>query len=123
MQQILGNTCEPALPRYCHETARALKRLRAGQTVSPGGDWHQDTVLSDGQRYVHVDYFMEIFSLQLQMEYQKQAMRTAMPSMAVQHIIFSIRNHFENMTDAGNLDDRRVPIMRELFHRALAFVK
>ncbi|KAK2597405.1 hypothetical protein QQS21_005953 [Conoideocrella luteorostrata] len=40
-------------------------------------------------------------------------MRTKTLSMVSQHIIYNLRNHFENIVDLGNLDDRRTPIVRE----------
>jgi hypothetical protein len=121
LQQIRGNTCEPAVTQYCHQVAGVLKRLRAGHaapTRSRGFDSPprldaQGEFTAEGRDFVYVDYFFEVFSLQLQTEYQGQAMRTQTPAMAAQHIIFNLRNHFENIVDRGNLDDRRVPIMRK----------
>lgn len=60
-----------------------------------------------------MEYFFEIFSLQLEAEFSKQSMKTLVPSMAPQYIIYNLRNHFENIVDMGNLDDRRTPIMRK----------
>ena len=39
-------------------------------------------------------------------------MRTKLPSLTSQHIVYNLRNHFENVVDLGNLDDRRTPIIR-----------
>lgn len=33
--------------------------------------------------------------------------------MVPQYIIYNLRNHFENIVDAGNLDLQRTPIIRE----------
>lgn len=121
VEQIRGNTCEPAIVRYCREMGQALKRLQdddeipvqttslhAGKASST-----QDSSLTGEKRFPKVEYFFEVFSLQLQLEYSRRSMKPKAPSMATQHVIFHLRNHFENLVDNGNLDDRRMPIVRQ----------
>jgi hypothetical protein len=64
------------------------------------------------KQYSTVEYFFEIFSLQLEAEFRRQSITTRVPSLAPQYIVYNLRNHFENIVDMGNLDDRRTPIMR-----------
>lgn len=119
LQQIRGNTCEPAITRYCQDVARALHRLRNGDDSIIAGPFYWDhswigSRSGSGNQFATVEYFFEVFSLRLQMEFSRQAMRTKTPSLASQHIIYSLRNHFENLVDLGHLDDRRTPIIRTL---------
>lgn len=60
-----------------------------------------------------IEYFFERFSLNLDAEYHRQAVKTKVPSVAPQYIIYNLRNHFENIVDRGSLDDRRTPIVRK----------
>lgn len=114
------------MTRYCHEVALKLKRLRDADTATTGDPWDTNPTappaLLGTQRFPQVDYFFEIFSLQLQVEYRSQSMRTKTPAVAAHYIIFNLRNHFENLCDLGNLDDRRVPMMRQSFDTQTYFV-
>lgn len=92
--------------RYCQDVAKALKQLRCDQDISmEAGRGHHD--------FDTVEYFFEICSLKLQLEFSRQKMRNKAPSLTSQHIIFKLRNHFENLVDLENVDDRRAPIIRE----------
>ncbi|KAM4064504.1 hypothetical protein HRG_005131 [Hirsutella rhossiliensis] len=117
LEQIRGNTCEPAITRYCQDVARALKQLRSGQDSNLASQCYESKPWARTNRGHHqfatVEYFFEIFSLQLQLEYSRQTMRTKAASLTSQHIIFNLRNHFENLVDLRNVDDRRTPIIRE----------
>ncbi|UNI17753.1 hypothetical protein JDV02_004073 [Purpureocillium takamizusanense] len=117
LEHIRGNTCEPALPKYCRETAQALQRLRNGdgfdaskptseskRQLSRGGSHHQ---------FNSIEFFFEIFSLELQLEFATQTMRVQTPSTIPYHVIYNLRNHFENLVDLGNIDECRAPIIRE----------
>lgn len=112
-----GNTCEPAITRYCQDTSKALKRLRDGDdTVVASQFYRSEPWVIRGRghyQFATVEYFFEVFALQLQLEFSRQSMRTKGPSMTSQQIIYNLRNHFENFVDLGNLDDRRTPIIRE----------
>lgn len=96
LEQMRGNMCEPAIARYCHDVSRALKRLRAGDDgVVAGHLYRREPWVGSGSghpRFVTVEYF-EIFSLQLQLEFSRQSMRTKVPSMTLQHILYNLRNH------------------------------
>lgn len=116
LHQIQGNTCEPAVTKYCQEVAQRLSRLRNGDVPM---NWSQFNAAGRNRhghshkQYSTVEYFFEIFSLQLEAEFRRQSITTRVPSLAPQYIIYNLRNHFENIVDMGNLDDRRTPIMRE----------
>lgn len=104
------------MTKYCQEVAQRLRRLRNGEarigwSQYNAGRW--DSFSHGHRHYTTVEYFFEIFSLQLEAEFSKQSMKTLVPSMAPQYIIYNLRNHFENIVDMGNLDDRRTPIMRK----------
>jgi hypothetical protein len=115
LQEIEHNTWEPDITRHCQEAALALQQLREGATQLDELDIHR-RVFNTESNYipdlVPVAYFFEIFSLQLEKEYRTQLTKTEIPSMASHHIIYNIRNHFENLVDQGNLDERRAPIVR-----------
>ncbi|KAF7551110.1 hypothetical protein G7Z17_g5232 [Cylindrodendrum hubeiense] len=111
LQQMRGNTCEPAITKYCHETAAALQHLRLGGSSDDKLNCRRKAWSTLPLHFVPVDYFFEIFSLQLEREFQRQPMRSKVPSVGPQHIIYCIRNHFENLVDGGNLDERRAPII------------
>ncbi|KAK3186463.1 hypothetical protein K4F52_004764 [Lecanicillium sp. MT-2017a] len=116
IHQVQGNTCEPAVTKYCQEVAQRLRRLRNGEARIGWSQYNtgrRDSFSHGHRHYTTVEYFFEIFSLQLEAEFSKQSMKTLVPSMAPQYIIYNLRNHFENIVDMGNLDDRRTPIMRE----------
>ncbi|PHH84515.1 hypothetical protein CDD83_1824 [Cordyceps sp. RAO-2017] len=118
LEDARGNTCEPAVTRYCRDVAKTLKRLRSGDDAIVTGPVSscESSSMAGGQnrpRYVTVDYFFELFSLQLLLEFRRQGLRVKLPSIAPQHILYKLRNHFENMVDSRNIDDRRTPIIRE----------
>lgn len=113
LQQMRDNTCEPAITKYCHEAAAALRHLRLGGNADDRPYSRPKPWSDDPPKLVPVEHFFEIFSLQLEKEFRKQPMRTKIPSMGPQHIIYCIRNHFENLIDGANLDERRAPIIRE----------
>ncbi|KJZ77230.1 hypothetical protein HIM_03551 [Hirsutella minnesotensis 3608] len=117
LEQMRGNTCEPAISKYCQDVALTLKRLRRGENGPIKSQSYESGYWSQGQQGVQqfatVEHFFEIFSLQLHLEYSKQTMRTKGPSLSTQHIIYTLRNHFENLVDLRNVDDRRTPIIRE----------
>lgn len=73
---------------------------------------HFDGESNDIPEFASVEYFFEIFSMQLEKEYRKQRERSKIPSMTTHHIIYNLRSHFENLVDQGNLDERRAPIVR-----------
>ncbi|KAI9155095.1 hypothetical protein HJFPF1_07663 [Paramyrothecium foliicola] len=107
--------CEPAVTKYCQEVARTLKRLRAD-----AGAQFESSVQSGcfretrgRQHFAQVDYFFEVFSLQLQKEFERRPMKTNAPPLISHYILYNLRNHFENLVELGNLDDRRTPIVRE----------
>lgn len=97
--------------------ARALKQLRSGQDISMASQLYESKMWDRKDRgpnqFASVEYFFEVFSLRLQLEFSRQTMRTKAPSLTSQHIIFNLRNHFENLVDLRNVDDRRTPIIRE----------
>lgn len=64
-------------------------------------------------------FFFEIFSLELQLEFATQTMRVDAPSTLPHHIIYNLRNHFENLSDIGNIDDRRAPIIRKFIKMSM----
>ncbi|KAH6889719.1 hypothetical protein B0T10DRAFT_571779 [Thelonectria olida] len=115
LQEIDYNTWEPDITRHCQETALALQQLREGSAQQDELDIRR--VFNTEPTYVPdlvtVDCFFEIFSLQLEKEYRTQLTKAAIPAMTSHHIIYNIRNHFENLVDQGNLDERRAPIVRE----------
>lgn len=117
LHQVRGNTCEPAVTKYCHEVARELKRLRSGETDMGWTPFRTNqTAMAGGhchKQYRKVEHFFELFSLQLETEFSQRHVRTCLPSMVPQYIIYNLRNHFENIVDAGNLDLQRTPIIRE----------
>ncbi|QUC16620.1 uncharacterized protein UV8b_00861 [Ustilaginoidea virens] len=114
LYQMRGNSCEPAITRYCQDVAKELQRLRKGENPIV---YRQDPWACRARRkhnqFENVEYFFEVFSLHLQNEFSKQRMRVKTLSMTSQHIIYNLRNNFENMVDLGNFDDRRTPIVRE----------
>ncbi|PHH63189.1 hypothetical protein CDD81_6240 [Ophiocordyceps australis] len=117
LEQLRMNTCEPAIASYCQEAARALKQLKDGDDSIVGGHFYRtDQVtgtMTSHRPLVTVEYFFEVFSLHLSQEYSRQKMRTTVPAMTTQRILYTLRDHFENFVDLGNLDDRRTPIIRE----------
>ncbi|PHH70688.1 hypothetical protein CDD82_6972 [Ophiocordyceps australis] len=116
LEQLRMNTCEPAIASYCQETARALKQLKDGDDSIVGGHFYRtDQVTGTVSHHplVTVEYFFEMFSLHLSQEYSRQKMRTTVPAMTTQRILFTLRDHFENFVDLGNLNDKRTPIIRE----------
>ncbi|POR31561.1 Uncharacterized protein TPAR_08246 [Tolypocladium paradoxum] len=117
LEQMRGNTCEPAITRYCQDTSRALKRLRDGDDSVVASQFYRSepwVIRGRGHhQFATIECFFEVFALQLQLEFTRQTMRTKGPSMTSQHLIYNLRNHFENFVDLGNLDDRRTPIIRE----------
>lgn len=105
------------MTKYCQQVAKKLKRLRNGQDSmgwSPYNVDNGDELENSDRQYLTVEYFFEIFSLHLDTEYRQQTVKTQAPSMAPQYIIYNLRNHLENITDMGNMDDRRTPIIRTL---------
>ncbi|GJN71111.1 hypothetical protein PLICBS_005173 [Purpureocillium lilacinum] len=117
LEQIRGNTCEPGLPKYCRQTAEALQRLRNGDGIDARQRTYESKRRPNKSRGQHqfasVAFFFEIFSLELQLEFATQTIRVDAPSTLPHHIIYNLRNHFENLSDIGNIDDRRAPIIRE----------
>lgn len=117
IEQIRGNACEPAVTRYCQQAAQALQRLRNGGDIFPGAaGWKCMGSVSSNDRhnFADVEYFFEIFSLQLQIEFRRQKMKTRAPALASLHIIHNLRSHFENIVDLGNIDDRKSPVLRKV---------
>ncbi|KFA51333.1 hypothetical protein S40293_04360 [Stachybotrys chartarum IBT 40293] len=116
IEQIRGNACEPAVTRYCQQAAQTLQRLRNGGDIFPGAaGWKCMGSVSSNDRhnFADVEYFFEIFSLQLQIEFRRQKMKTRAPALASLHIIHNLRSHFENIVDLGNIDDRKSPVLRD----------
>lgn len=72
----------------------------------------EKSVLNRDQ-YPHPDYFYEVFSIHLHLEYGRRPMRTNGPSLASQQIVINLRNHLENLTEAGYMHERQAPIVRE----------
>lgn len=118
LHQVKGNTFEPAVTRYCQEVARNLQQLRTGRTNADLWLFYNDrdipTGMSGHSRYVPVERFFELFSLQLEKEFSQKVVKTGQPSLVPQYIIYNLRNHFENIVDMNLLDDRRTPIVRTL---------
>lgn len=67
---------------------------------------------SNHGEFAFVDCFFEVFSLQLELEFQRHYMKSRIPSQATEHIMYNLRNHFENIVDWGNMHERRTPIVR-----------
>lgn len=97
--------------------ARALKQLRNGHDVDLATHLDESnrwTRRDRGRRHLYmVESFFEIFYLQLQLDFRRSTIKAKAPSCVPNHIIFNLRNHFENLVDLRNVDDRRTPIIRE----------
>ncbi|KAK0392002.1 hypothetical protein NLU13_1500 [Sarocladium strictum] len=117
-QKLKGNTCEPDVTRYCQETAIALYHMRDKHELATSIERSNAQNCSHSDHSNHgemskVDCFFEVFSLHLEMEYQRHHTKTRMPSLGPEHIMYNLRNHFENIVDWGNMNERRTPIVRE----------
>ncbi|ODA79057.1 hypothetical protein RJ55_04648 [Drechmeria coniospora] len=116
LAQIRGNTCEPAVTRYCRDISHALMRLRRGDDPVLSAPFERSEAWeSRGFReFAAVEYFFEIFSMQLQLEFRRRSMRMNVPpSLTTQHVIYNLRNHFENLVDKGKVDQATASMMRD----------
>ncbi|KAM3513511.1 hypothetical protein MY11210_002798 [Beauveria gryllotalpidicola] len=117
LHQIRGNTCEPAVTKYCQQVAYNLKKLHDGAIIivrSPHATRQAMAGHRSGPKQpVRVEYFFELFSLHLESEFSQQRRKSAVPSMVPQHVIYQLHNHFENIVDNHCLDHGRAAFVRE----------
>ncbi|KPM37840.1 hypothetical protein AK830_g8744 [Neonectria ditissima] len=110
LHQMSNKGCEPGVTRYCHDAAATLKYWRECNEYQQSLGFFEPT--SSSPNFTRLNSFFEIFSLRVEKLFRNQP-RTKVPSMAPQHIVYNIRNHFKNLVDRGNLDERKAPIVRE----------
>ncbi|KAF4589157.1 hypothetical protein GQ602_003046 [Ophiocordyceps camponoti-floridani] len=63
-------------------------------------------------KFRQVDYFFEVFALQLHSEYKRQKMRVNRPSTMANHIACNLNSHIDNFAQHGGACER-LAIMRE----------
>ncbi|RCI17195.1 hypothetical protein L249_1841 [Ophiocordyceps polyrhachis-furcata BCC 54312] len=138
LQELQQNTCEPNVTGYCREVGKRLCLLRHGCHIgSSGGPTivngrannssettttrHTYTTEKEAAascrkprpEFEQVDYFFEIFVLQLHMDYDTHDMRANRPSSMSNHIICNLNSHIDMFAEHGGICTR-IPIMREL---------
>ncbi|EGX97083.1 hypothetical protein CCM_01742 [Cordyceps militaris CM01] len=114
IHQVKGNRCNPAVRQYCQQAAYRIKQFHNGSKPVPGSPCtiSED---NDGPLYgvIRVEHYFELWSLNLEKEFTDQYTRQGPPSMSPQHILYTLRNHFENMIDNRCLDPVRASFVRE----------
>ncbi|RDA88854.1 hypothetical protein CP532_5526 [Ophiocordyceps camponoti-leonardi (nom. inval.)] len=138
LQELQQNTCEPNVTDYCREVGKKLCLLRHGckmgssngstvrtgstnisnETTTTRPPYTTETETSTSctmsrPEFEDVDYFFEIFVLQLHMDYDTHDMRANRPSSMSNHIICNLNSHIDMFAEHGGICSR-VPIMREL---------
>ncbi|PHH75848.1 hypothetical protein CDD80_2013 [Ophiocordyceps camponoti-rufipedis] len=100
---------------------------RSGATYYPSNSsrsrvTHQPSEMSSNPvdirqfKFKQVDYFFEVFALQLHSEYQRQKMRVNRPSTMTNHIACNLNSHIDNFSQHGGVCER-LAIMREIMDR------
>ncbi|PFH61082.1 hypothetical protein XA68_18290 [Ophiocordyceps unilateralis] len=130
LQELRHNTCEPDVTGYCREVAKRLFILRhdyglrsrlATMSMNRAYNEIRATVersyrIGNSRRCQQVDYFFEIFVLQLHGEYEQQTMRANRPSAMSNHIVCNLNSHIDMFAQHGGVC-QRMPIMREVVDR------
>ncbi|RDA94948.1 hypothetical protein CP533_0096 [Ophiocordyceps camponoti-saundersi (nom. inval.)] len=127
LEELRMNTCEPNVTGYCKEAGRKMCLLRhgiyngssVGSTMMTGGSVRSrtdNTAESSGSmlrpQFEQVDYFYEIFVLQLHMDYDAHDMRVNRPPSMANHIICNLNSHIDQFWQHGGANSR-IAIMRE----------
>ncbi|KAF7560798.1 hypothetical protein G7046_g3352 [Stylonectria norvegica] len=102
VHQINRNPHEIDAPTLCAEAAESLLNLKVA-SMSP---------FEKSSRFEN-DHFFQLFSLKMEKELVRTHKCSNVRSRAPQRILYSMRNHIENMVDSNIIDVQRAPFIRK----------